>query len=72
MEMHLPKRQRLVKQKNRRQKQKKQSKKDTEQKIRVFLRLAAAEMKIRQEIWRIHPTKCRKEGQKLARMTKSC
>ena len=37
-----------------------------------FLRLAAAEMKIRQEIWRIHPTKCRKEGQKLARMTKSC
>ena len=37
-----------------------------------FLRLAAAETKIRQEIWRIHPTKCRKEGQKLSRMTKSC
>ena len=32
MEMHLPKRQRPVKQKNRSKKQKKQSKKDTEQK----------------------------------------
>lgn len=76
MEMHLPKRQRLVKQKNRSKNRKKQKK--TEQKRHgteksvSFLRLAAAEMKIRQEIWRIHPTKCRKEGQKLARMTKSC
>ena len=73
MEMHLPKRQRLVKQKNRSKNRKKQSKKDTEQKNPcLFLRLAAAETKIRQEIWRIHPTKCRKEGQKLARMTKNC
>lgn len=73
MEMHLPKRQRPVKQKNRSKKQKKQSKKDTEQKNPcLFLRLAAAETKIRQEIWRIHPTKCRKEGQKLTHMTKSC
>ena len=72
MEMHLPKRQRLVKQKNRSKNRKNRSKKDTEQKNPCLLRLAAAEMKIRQEIWRIHPTKCRKEGQKLARMTKSC
>ena len=62
-----------MKQKNRSKNRKNRAKKTRNRKIRViFLRLAAAEMKIRQEIWRIHPTKCRKEGQKLARMTKSC
>lgn len=73
MEMHLPKRQRPVKQKNRSKNRKNRAKKDTEQKNPcLFLRLAEAETKIRQEIWRIHPTKCRKEGQKLTHMTKSC
>ena len=62
MEMHLPKRQRPVKQKNRSKNRKNRAKKDTEQKNPcLFLRLAAAETKIRQEIWRIHPTKCRKD-----------
>ena len=72
MEMHLPKRQRPVKQKNRSKTEKTEQKRHGTEKSVSFLRLAAAETKIRQEIWRIYPTKCRKEGQKLTHMTKSC